>query len=262
MPTAAVTALASALGVAAGLGARTLLLAAAVLAGQASVGWSNDWIDAARDLAVDRRDKPVVSGEVSPILLARCAAAAFALCVPLSFALGWRAAVAHLVAVLAAWTYNLGVKRTALSPAPYALAFGLLPVVVALALPSHPWPRWPLVVAGATLGVAGHLANTVGDVHQDAATGVRGLPQRLGPDVSTVAAGVLVAATALLVLATAGRSLVTVAAALVGVAVALACPVVVLRLGRRDLAFGTVVGAVALLVAAFVVSGGHRLVAT
>lgn len=261
LPTLAVTTFASALALAAGLGVRTAILAAAVLAGQASVGWSNDWVDAARDLAVGRSDKPVVRGEVRPALLRACAFGALGVCVPLSLALGWRAGVAHVLAVLAAWIYNVRLKTTAASPLPYAVSFGLLPVVVALALPGSPLPRWPLAAAGAVLGVAAHLANTVPDTQRDRTTGVRGLPQRIGPRASTVLAGALVAASALLVLMTTGRSVVALVAAGAGVGVALACPVVVLRLGRTDLAFRSVLGAVGLLVAAFVLGGGHRLVA-
>ena len=52
---------------------------------------------------------------------------AAALCVPLSFAMGWAAGAAHLVAVASAAGYNLGLKATALSPLPYALSFGLVP---------------------------------------------------------------------------------------------------------------------------------------
>ena len=46
-PTVAVTTVSTLLAVAAGVpGGRTALVCAAVLAGQASIGWSNDWLDA------------------------------------------------------------------------------------------------------------------------------------------------------------------------------------------------------------------------
>jgi 4-hydroxybenzoate polyprenyltransferase len=63
-PTAAVTAIATALAVSTGLGWRSLLVTAAFLTGQLSVGWSNDWIDAARDQRTGRPDKPVARGEL------------------------------------------------------------------------------------------------------------------------------------------------------------------------------------------------------
>ncbi len=260
MPTLAVTAFATAIGVAAGIGPRAVLLAAAVLTGQASVGWCNDYVDAERDRRAHRVEKPIVSGAVPERLVGACAAVALVACVPLSLLLGVKAAAAHLVAVGAAWLYDLRLKETSLSALPYAVAFALLPVVAALALPGTPLPRWPLVVAGAVLGVAAHFANTVGDERADRLTRVHGLPQRLGPDGSTLLASGLVAAAASLLLLAAGVAPLPVLAVLASVAVAASCPVVVLRLGRRDAAFRMVLGAVALLVAAFVVSGGGRLV--
>src|SRR5688572_6218360 len=76
-PTVAVTTVATLLAVAAGVGpARTALLCVAVLAGQASIGWSNDWLDAGRDRAVARADKPVVQGAVEPATLRAAASGA------------------------------------------------------------------------------------------------------------------------------------------------------------------------------------------
>lgn len=180
-PTVAVTAFGAALAAAAGAGAaRTTLVAAAVLAGQLSVGWSNDWIDAARDVAAARGDKPVVTGGVSPAALRVGALVAAAACVPLSLACGALAGAAHLAAVALAWAYNAGLKATVWSWLPYAGAFGLLPVFAVLAAPGRPTPAWWLPAAGALLGVGAHLVNALPDLEDDAATGVRGLPHRLG----------------------------------------------------------------------------------
>src|SRR3712207_1084693 len=69
-PALAVTVVAGLLALAAGAPwSRAALVTAAVLAGQASIGWSNDWLDADRDRAVARADKPVVQGAVDPALL-------------------------------------------------------------------------------------------------------------------------------------------------------------------------------------------------
>src|SRR4051794_211623 len=128
-PALAVTALATALAVS--VDARPARVALAFLTGQLSVGWSNDWVDAERDRAVARPDKPVVQG--LPVATVRAAALlAATACVPLSLALGWRAGLAHLVAVASAWAYNLGLKATLASFVPYALSFGLVPDVVTL----------------------------------------------------------------------------------------------------------------------------------
>ena len=205
-PTLAVTALTAAVAIGVGASARTCaLIGAAVLTGQLSVGWSNDWIDAGRDLAVGRGDKPIVAGVVPMRVVRAAALVAAALCVPLSLATGWRAGSAHLVAVTAAWAYNVRLKSTSWSWAPYALSFGLLPAFVALALPGHPWPAWWAPGTAALLGIGAHVANVVPDLDDDRSTGVHGLPHRLGRAWSNLLApAALLAATALIVLGPAG----------------------------------------------------------
>ena len=88
-PALAVTAVAVLLAVAAGVGpGRTVLVGAAVLAGQAAIGWCNDWLDADRDRAVGRQDKPVVQGLITPALLRAGTLVAAVLAVALSLSLG------------------------------------------------------------------------------------------------------------------------------------------------------------------------------
>jgi 4-hydroxybenzoate polyprenyltransferase len=243
--------------IAAGIHGRSALLAAAVLCGQLSVGWSNDAIDAPLDIHANRRDKPIVTGAISRAAVAWGAGIALAADVPLSLALGWKAGVAHLAAVALAWSYNLGLKRTVISFLPYALAFALLPVVVAAMLPGAPLARVALIVAGAGCGTAAHFANTVGDSVEDAMTGVRGLPQRVGPGASTVIAGGFVAIVSVLIAA--GANPLTVGAAIIDLAIAAALPLALRVPTARRLAFRLVIGAVAVLVVAFVVSGGTHL---
>ncbi|MFJ8596904.1 UbiA family prenyltransferase [Streptomyces sp. NPDC093598] len=180
-PALAVTVFATGLAVAAGRGtAGSAAVAAAVLAGQLSVGWCNDAADARRDAICGRRDKPVATGELPPRAVAVAAGTALGLCVPLSLLSGAAAGAAHVGMVATGWSYNLLFKRTVLSPLPYAVAFGSLPAFVTLGLPSPSWPAWWAVTAGALLGVGAHLVNVLPDIQDDLATGVRGLPQRLG----------------------------------------------------------------------------------
>ncbi|MEO6018963.1 MAG: UbiA family prenyltransferase [Knoellia sp.] len=197
-PALAVTGLSCLLAVAADLDVVTVVkVTAAVLAGQLSVGWSNDLRDRARDTAVGRGDKPLATGELSvTVALAACAVAIVATVV-LSFACGLRAGSVHLLCVASAWTYNLWLKASVLSWLPYAVSFGALPVFVSLAGAS--WPPVEVVVGAALLGVGAHLLNVVPDLADDAATGVRGLPHRLGARASTVlAVALLVGATVVL----------------------------------------------------------------
>jgi 4-hydroxybenzoate polyprenyltransferase len=198
-PTVAVTVVATLLGVAAGVGpARAALLCVAVLAGQASIGWSNDWLDADRDRAVARADKPVVQGAVSPSLLRAGALAAAVAAVVLSLLLGTVPGLLLLLLVASGWAYNAGLKRTALSGVPYLVGFGALPAGVVAAAPGTPIAPWWLIAAGAALGGAAHLANVAPDLEEDLATGVRGLPHRLGPVVSAVLGAALLGAASLL----------------------------------------------------------------
>nr|WP_241827095.1 UbiA family prenyltransferase [Streptomyces graminilatus] len=205
-PVVAVTALMVALAVTAGQDpARCVLTGAAVLAGQLSVGWCNDAFDARRDIAAGRRGKPVVDGTVGVAQVWVAAYAALALCVPLSFACGLWAGAVHLAGVSAAWAYDLRLKATAWSWAPYAVGFASLPAFVALGVPGRPWPAWWVVTAGALLGIGAHLGDVLPDIRADLAMGVRGWPQRLGPDRALLLLPVpLVAATGVLVLGPAG----------------------------------------------------------
>jgi 4-hydroxybenzoate polyprenyltransferase len=206
VPTVAVTTVALLLAVAAGVGpGRTVLVGAAVLAGQAAIGWCNDWLDADRDRAIGRQDKPVVQGAVTPRTLRTGTLAAVTLAVVLSLLLGVVPGLLLLVLVASGLAYDAGLKRTALSPLPYLTGFGALPAGVVAAAPGAPGAPWWLIAAGAALGGAAHAANVAPDVADDLATGVRGLPHRVGPVPSAVAGALLLGtASLLLVLGPAG----------------------------------------------------------
>jgi 4-hydroxybenzoate polyprenyltransferase len=179
---------------------RMVLVGLAVLAGQLSVGWSNDLVDEARDREVVRSDKPLATGELSAATVRIACGLAVLAVVPLSLACGWAAGVVHLLTVASAWAYNLWLKSTVWSWVPYAFSFGGLVVFVALAGEPTELPPWWMPVAGALLGVGAHLVNVLPDLADDAATGVSGLPHRIGarrlPAVATavLAAGSLVVA--------------------------------------------------------------------
>jgi protoheme IX farnesyltransferase len=180
-------------------------VAAAVGATQLAVGWVNDWLDADRDRIAGRTDKPVASGTVDRRTVG-VAGLISALAVPLLGLPFGPAATACITLVgIFALLYDWPLKSTALSIVPYLVAFGLLPAFVVLALPGDRLPPWWLVAAGALLGGGAHFANVLPDLADDAATGVRGLPHRLGARASQVAAAaLLLAATLVLVFGPAG----------------------------------------------------------
>ena len=201
VPALAVTVLAGLLAAATGLSpARTTLVVAAVLTGQLSIGWSNDLLDVGRDRRAGRLDKPLATGAL-PLNAARVACLlVVVVTVPLGLGCGVAAGVTHLVCTGAGWVYNLGLKASVWSWAPYAVCFGGLPFFVSLAQqPAGLPPAWQ-PAAGALLGIGAHFLNVLPDLADDAATGVRGLPHRLGvrwtPPVGT---GVLVLASVVVV---------------------------------------------------------------
>lgn len=200
-PTVVVTALALALGLAAHLPPdRLALLAAAVLAGQLSVGISNDAIDASRDRAVGRTDKPIARGDVSVRVAWSAAVGLVVASLALSLLLSPAMAAIHAVALASAWAYNAGVKNTAWSIAPFVVSFGLFPSLATLSAEPPAFAASWATVAGAGLGAAVHLTNVLHDLDDDARTGIRGLPHRLGARASVIlaAAGVLVGAVSVL----------------------------------------------------------------
>jgi 4-hydroxybenzoate polyprenyltransferase len=256
-PTVAVTLVATLLAVAAGVGpGRAVLVCLAVLAGQASIGWSNDWLDADRDRAVARADKPVVQGVVSPSLLRASALAAAAVAVVLSLLLGVVPGLLLLLLVASGWAYNAGLKRTAASGLPYLVGFGALPAGVVAAAPGTPVAPWWLIASGAALGGAAHLANVAPDLEDDLATGVRGLPHRLGAVVSAVLGAVLLGtASLLLVLGPPGPPTTTGWACLVGTVPAVVVAALAGTPRWRRLAFPAVM-LLTVLVVVLLLAGG------
>ena len=263
-PTVAVTVLSVVLATAVGLGVgRTLLLGVAVLAGQLSIGLSNDLVDAARDRQVGRRDKPLALGLVSTSTAVAAVAVVTVLAVGLTFVLGWAAGVAHLVFLASGWAYNLGLKRTAWSAVPFVVGFGALPAVVTLAAAPPAAPAaWALTV-GAAFGVAIHFTNVLPDLDDDARTGVVGMPHRLGRLraglVAFAALGTAAIVTAAGLLLDGSLAPVRTGAGLVGAATALVLSVVGARLVRHGGAtrglFRLVIAAALVLVVSLALAG-------
>lgn len=218
-PTIAVTAITTALAISVGRGAGALWVMFAVLSGQLSVGWSNDYLDQKRDVISKRDDKPIVAGQVSASLVGLCATVALVACVPLSMLSGWRAGVVHLVAVTMAWLYNIKLKSTVASVVPYFVAFGLLPAFVTLGLDDHRWPRPWAMVAASLIGIGAHFVNVLPDLEADRVTGVNGLPHRLGFLLSLVLGALFISSSTVLIATAATESTERLRVALVVMAV-------------------------------------------
>ena len=250
-PTSVVTLIAGMLTVAGGASwVTSVMTVITVLAGQLSIGWSNDWLDATRDAM--RKDKPTAAGAVSETTLRTAAFVALALTVLLSVQVSWPYGLWQLVLVGAGWLYNIGLKATALSPLPYAVGFGALPVYAMTMAAGK--VEWWIPLCGSLLGIAAHFANVAPDVDLDRAQGVHGVPQRLGARRSLGIALALLAASGCLIVVHLNLSPPAIATAAAVVVLPLSAGVWILVL-RQDmrLAFGLVMVAamldVALLVA-------------
>jgi len=263
-PAALVTLLTSLLALAAGYGVRTLWLAAAVGAGQAGVGWSNDYLDRELDRASGRGDKPLAtvaaaaSAAAAATLVRTAAVVALLAAVPLSLAVSAGFAIAHLTAVACALAYNAGLKARPVSVLPYAVAFGLLPVAVALGMPV-PQPHWApawAVAASALAGAGGHFTQALPDIPADRALGIRGLPQVIGQRASALAAAALLLAANVTIAVAAEPA--GIAASHVALATLLAAAIVAATIANRPrLAFRLTLASAALAVLAFLAGGGR-----
>ncbi|MEO6942057.1 MAG: UbiA family prenyltransferase [Terrimesophilobacter sp.] len=186
---------------------RIATIGLAVLLGQFSVGLSNDWLDADRDRAIGRRDKPVALGYIAATTVRNAAVTSGLVGLAATILVGIPATAAHAVFMAAGWSYNFGLKNTYLSVVPYALGFGALPAIVTLALHTPELPAWWVVAAGAALGVAAHFANALPDLADDRATGIIGLPHLLGSRMSSLVTLAALAAASWFVVFSPGTSL-------------------------------------------------------
>ena len=261
-PTLAVTAITVILGIGVGLELwRLLVLGLAMILGQASVGLSNDWIDADRDRAVGRRDKPVASGQLADSTARNAAVMCAIAAVIVTIPLGVAAIIAHAVFIISAWAYNAALKSTPLSVLPYVISFGLLPLIVTLSLGepgvASPWA----ILAGALLCVSAHFANVLPDLADDQATGVHGLPHRVGPRRSgLVIAGSLGGASLSIVLGLGPAAAIQYGGLALSLLLAVVCAVLVIRARASQLIFRLIIAA-ALLDVVLLATSGARLLA-
>jgi 4-hydroxybenzoate polyprenyltransferase len=201
VPTVAVTTVATVLAATAGNPIRTdVLIAAAVLTGQLTVGWTNDRFDVEPDRAMHRMDKPLAAGQVQTTTVDRAIAVAVVLTLGLSLSLGWRAGLIQLAGVGCGWLYNFWLKGTWLSWLPYSAGFVALTFLATQSRPSPGRPPGWLVLGAVLLGLAANLTNTLPDLARQHPSCFRGLPDRIGAHASLVlaetitAAGVILAA--------------------------------------------------------------------
>jgi 4-hydroxybenzoate polyprenyltransferase len=170
-----------------------------ILFQQFSVGLSNDWLDYERDKLVGRKDKPIIRFEVSAKLVRNASLISAVIALVAATSLGWEVLLTMVAMLVVGWSYNIGLKSTALSALPYAVGFGIVPIFVTVSLETAQLPLWWVMLASGLLGVAAHFANALPDLIDDRETGVRALPHILGQKVSALAISGAAALASLLV---------------------------------------------------------------
>ena len=169
------------------------VIAFTVALGQLVVGWSNDLYDYKDDLAHGRTKKPLVSGLITPQYLSKW----LRFMVPFSFIanllgpLGIKGGLVYMFGIAWGVAYNFYFKFSAFSPLPYAIAFAALPSSIAISKGITP-PLW-MLLGGSIFGMAAHFINVIKDMKEDQASGIQGLPQRLGTKRSVIVAITLIA---------------------------------------------------------------------
>lgn len=159
---------------------RWWLTVLAVAGSQIFTGASNDLADRTRDAAASRSEKPLAAGEITQNVALWVASAGLGLQLAASTWLGLLPLVLGLGAVASAAAYNLSLSRTPLSPLPYLVSFGLLPLWIAAGVGVDLARVLPAVPLAGVLAAAAHLANTLRDYDADATTGSRSLAQVIG----------------------------------------------------------------------------------
>jgi len=169
------------------------VIAFGIFTGQLVVGWSNDLYDFDDDLKHQRTKKPLVSGLITKQYLQKW----LRFMLPFSFIanllgpLGIKGGLVYMLGIACGVAYNFYFKFNLFSPLPYAIAFAALPSSVVISKDLNP-PLW-MFLGGALFGMAAHFINVIKDMDQDQASGIKGLPQRLGKTKSMAAAVVLIA---------------------------------------------------------------------
>ncbi len=169
------------------------VIAFGVFTGQLVVGWSNDLYDYQDDLGHNRKNKPLISGQITKELLQNWLkwVTPFSFIANLFGPLGVKGGLVYMLGILCGVAYNFYFKFSVLSPLPYAVAFAALPSSIAISKDITP-PLW-MWLGGALFGMAAHFINVIKDMKEDQISKIGGLPQRLGSKNSIWVAVILIA---------------------------------------------------------------------
>ncbi len=156
-----------------------VLVIAAHAAMQVSIAMINDYCDRHTD-ALSKPEKPIPRDLVHPREALIAGLLMIAIMLVLLIQLPLLALIISLCYLVLGQAYNLGLKSTPLSGIVFALAMPLIPLYAFAGVGRTPPVIWWLVPAGFLLGIALNLANSLPDLEEDEAHGVKTLAVVLG----------------------------------------------------------------------------------
>ncbi len=156
-----------------------ILVIAAHAAMQVSIAMLNDYCDRKHD-AQGKPEKPIPRGLILPREALIAGLLMIVIMLVLLIPLPRLALIASLCYLALGQAYNLGLKSTPLSGIVFALAMPLIPLYAFAGVGHIPPVIYWLVPAGFLLGLALNLANSLPDLEEDAAEGLRTLAVVLG----------------------------------------------------------------------------------
>lgn len=160
-----------------------LLVAAAVLTVQLSLGLSNDLCDERHDHRAETPGKPLAAGRVDPGSANYWMLVLVLISVPLAASSSLTAGAALLLTLPIGWIHNRLLHRTALSFLGWVLTFALYPAFLSYGgfggKIHGEAPTWQVTLAAAVLGLTVHFVTTLGDLVDDNKSGARNLPLQL-----------------------------------------------------------------------------------
>lgn len=161
------------------LGRFVMLLATMALA-QVSIGAINEWADR-HDDAVGKPWRPLPSGAISPGVALALGVASLIAALALSATIGMDLLALTAVGLAAGHSYNLALRRTALSFLAYTIALPLVPIWASVGAGQFDGRLIWLYLVGLPATIQIHLANALPDLDADKRADHLALAQLLGP---------------------------------------------------------------------------------
>ncbi|MGZ3624672.1 MAG: UbiA family prenyltransferase [Ktedonobacteraceae bacterium] len=175
-----------------------VLVIAAHAAMQVSIAMLNDYCDRSVD-AQGKPEKPIPRGLILPREALIAGLLMIAIMLVLLIPLPLLALVISLCYLVLGQGYNLGLKSTPLSGIVFALAMPLIPLYAFAGIGHVPPIILWLVPAGFLLGIALNLANSLPDLEEDQAQGLKTLAVVLGVRRSFIACNTLIVMCAVMI---------------------------------------------------------------